>query len=83
MTDQIGRVLDGRYRLVAPVGSGASGRVFMADDVRLRRRVAVKVLHPSLADDESFLRRFQAEWSRCLANAPSAYLSIMRTPTTR
>ncbi|MBK5224723.1 MAG: serine/threonine protein kinase, partial [Acidimicrobiia bacterium] len=61
MSDQIGRVLDGRYRLVAPVGSGASGRVFMADDVRLRRRVAVKVLHPSLADDESFLRRFQAE----------------------
>ncbi|QGG94630.1 protein kinase domain-containing protein [Actinomarinicola tropica] len=61
MSDLIGRVLDGRYRLVAPIGTGASGRVFLADDVRLRRRVAVKVLHPSLADDESFLRRFQAE----------------------
>ena len=61
MSDQIGRVLDGRYRLIAPIGTGASGQVFLADDVRLRRRVAVKVLHPSLADDESFLRRFQAE----------------------
>lgn len=61
ISDQIGRVLDGRYRLVAPIGTGASGRVFLADDVRLRRRVAVKVLHPSLAEDESFLRRFQAE----------------------
>lgn len=60
-SDQIGRVLDGRYRLVAPIGSGASGQVYLADDVRLRRRVAVKVLHPSLADDEAFLRRFQAE----------------------
>jgi serine/threonine-protein kinase len=35
--------------------------VFLADDVRLRRRVAVKILHPALADDEAFLRRFRAE----------------------
>jgi eukaryotic-like serine/threonine-protein kinase len=61
MSEQIGRVLDGRYRLVAPIGSGASATVYLADDVRLRRRVAVKVLHPQLADDEQFLRRFQAE----------------------
>jgi eukaryotic-like serine/threonine-protein kinase len=61
MTDQIGRVLGGRYRLLSAVGSGASAHVYLADDVRLRRRVAVKVLHPALADDELFLRRFRAE----------------------
>ncbi len=61
MSEQIGRVLDGRYRLVAPIGSGASATVYLADDVRLRRRVAVKILHPNLAGDEQFLRRFQAE----------------------
>jgi serine/threonine protein kinase/beta-lactam-binding protein with PASTA domain len=61
MTDQIGRVMGGRYRLLSPLGSGASAQVYLADDVRLRRRVAVKVLHPALADDESFLRRFRAE----------------------
>jgi serine/threonine-protein kinase len=61
MTDQIGRVLGGRYRLIAPIGSGASAQVYLADDVRLRRRVAVKVLHAALAEDESFLRRFRAE----------------------
>ncbi|HKY66634.1 MAG TPA: protein kinase, partial [Acidimicrobiales bacterium] len=60
-TEHIGRVLGGRYRLLAPLGSGASAQVYLADDVRLRRRVAVKVLHPALADDESFLRRFRAE----------------------
>jgi serine/threonine-protein kinase len=60
-TDQVGRVLSGRYRLIAPVGTGASAQVFLADDVRLKRRVAVKVLHDALADDESFLRRFRAE----------------------
>ena len=61
MADQVGRVLGGRYRLLAPIGAGASAHVFLAEDVVLRRRVAVKVLHPALADDEAFLRRFQAE----------------------
>jgi len=54
-------VLGGRYRLSAPIGSGASAQVYLADDVTLRRRVAVKVLHPALADDDAFLRRFRAE----------------------
>ncbi len=61
LVDLVGRVLSGRYRLLASVGAGASGRVYLADDVRLRRRVAVKVLHDGLADDGGFLRRFRAE----------------------
>ena len=54
-------MLGGRYRLVAPIGLGASAQVFLADDVRLRRRVAVKMLHDALAGDVEFLRRFRAE----------------------
>ena len=54
-------MLGDRYRLVAPIGTGASAQVHLADDVRLGRRVAVKVLHPALAADETFLRRFRAE----------------------
>ena len=61
IADQIGRVLGGRYRLVAPIGTGASAHVYVADDVTLGRRVAVKILHPALARDDSFLRRFRAE----------------------
>ncbi|HEX2046293.1 MAG TPA: PASTA domain-containing protein [Acidimicrobiales bacterium] len=61
IADHLGRVLGGRYRLLAPIGTGASAHVFLADDVRLRRRVAVKILHPALAEDEAFLRRFRAE----------------------
>jgi eukaryotic-like serine/threonine-protein kinase len=61
VADLTGRVLAGRYRLLTPIGAGASGRVYVADDVRLRRRVAVKVLHAALADDAGFLRRFRAE----------------------
>ncbi|MDG2262371.1 MAG: PASTA domain-containing protein [Actinomycetota bacterium] len=59
--DGIGRVLDARYRLVALIGAGASARVYLADDLRLRRQVAVKILHPTLAHDEVFLRRFEQE----------------------
>ncbi len=57
----VGRVLGDRYRVVAPIGAGASARVYVADDVVLRRRVAVKVLHEALAQDAAFLRRFRAE----------------------
>jgi serine/threonine-protein kinase len=61
MTEQVGRVLGGRYRLLAPLGAGSSAEVYLADDVRLRRQVAVKLLRTGLADDPSFLRRFRAE----------------------
>ena len=61
LADQVGRVVGGRYRLLAPVGTGASADVYVADDVRLRRRVAIKVLHDALASDEGFLRRFRVE----------------------
>ena len=57
----VGRVLGGRYRLLAPIGVGSSAAVYLADDITLRRRVAVKVLHAGLADDPYFQRRFRAE----------------------
>ena len=61
IADHVGRVLGGRYRLLAPIGTGGSAHVYLAEDSTLRRRVAVKLLHAALADDESFLRRFRAE----------------------
>jgi beta-lactam-binding protein with PASTA domain/tRNA A-37 threonylcarbamoyl transferase component Bud32 len=61
LSDRIGQVLSDRYRLLAPIGTGASASVYLADDVTLRRRVAVKILHDALAGDDGFLRRFRAE----------------------
>ena len=75
IADHVGRVLGDRYRLIAPIGTGASAHVFVAEDVRLRRRVAVKILHPALAEDESFLRRFRAE---AQAVAALTHPNIMR-----
>ncbi len=61
ITEQLGRVLAGRYRLDAGIGTGTSAHVYEAFDLRLGRRVAVKVLHPGLSGDERFLRRLEAE----------------------
>ncbi len=61
ISDSIGRVLGKRYRLVSALGTGASAHVFLAEDVSLQRHVAVKVLQPALAADDSFLKRFRAE----------------------
>ncbi len=61
IADAIGRVLGDRYRLVTPVGTGASAHVYLAEDVTLDRRVAIKLLHPALAGDAAFLKRFRAE----------------------
>jgi serine/threonine-protein kinase len=61
IADSVGRVLGDRYRLTRPLGVGASAHVYVAEDVNLKRRVAIKVLHPALAADGGFLRRFRAE----------------------
>lgn len=54
-------MIDNRYRLVAKIGIGASATVYLADDVRLRRRVAVKTLAEALAEEPTFVNRFGAE----------------------
>ncbi|MBI2709286.1 MAG: protein kinase [Actinobacteria bacterium] len=76
MTEHVGRVLDRRYRVVRPLGRGASAQVFLAEDVRLRRRVAVKMLHEALADDADFLRRFRAEAQSAAALTHSNVLVV-------
>jgi serine/threonine-protein kinase len=54
-------VLGGRYRLDRMVASGGMAQVWEATDEVLARRVAVKLLHPHLAADESFVARFRRE----------------------
>jgi eukaryotic-like serine/threonine-protein kinase len=60
-SELVGQILNGRYQIVALVGTGASANVYLAKDTTLERNVAVKVLQPALANDEAFLKRFRAE----------------------
>lgn len=55
------RMLGERYRIIRPLASGGMARVYLAEDTRLQRQVAIKVIHPHLAEDPTFLDRFQRE----------------------
>src|SRR5919202_4653999 len=57
----IGRVVDGRYAVEARVARGGMATVYLALDRRLDREVALKVMHPHLADDAQFTARFIRE----------------------
>ena len=57
----IGQTLDGRYAIRSRIARGGMAMVYLANDLRLERRVAVKVMHPHLAEDENFTRRFEQE----------------------
>jgi serine/threonine protein kinase len=57
----VGRVLDGKYEIIAPLGSGGMGAVYRARRVLIGDEVAVKVLHSRLTGDEKLVERFRRE----------------------
>ena len=56
-----GDLVDGRYRIVEQIARGGMATVFEAVDTRLDRHVALKVMHPALAVDETYVARFGRE----------------------
>lgn len=56
-----------KYRLLKQIGSGGMGEVFLAEDLELGRKVALKILKPELAADRKRLNRFLQE-ARLAAN---------------
>ncbi len=59
--DRVGQVLAGRYRLESLLGEGRAGKVYAGEHVLMKKRVAVKLLHPELAVDEEAVARFRRE----------------------
>ncbi|MEB4616563.1 Stk1 family PASTA domain-containing Ser/Thr kinase [Leucobacter sp. M11] len=57
----IGRILDDRYVVRSRIARGGMATVYVANDTRLERRVAIKIMHGHLADDNAFKKRFVQE----------------------
>jgi eukaryotic-like serine/threonine-protein kinase len=57
----IGTILADRYRVDRLVGEGAMGRVYQAEHILMRKRVALKVLHPELMTVPEIVQRFERE----------------------
>ena len=57
----IGTILAERYKIVKKLGSGGSADVYLADDIKLHRKVAIKILSHLYAGDRSFVARFKKE----------------------
>lgn len=61
MSDLTGELIDGRYQLLRQVATGGMASIYEGFDTRLDRKVAVKIMHPHLAQDEQFVERFIRE----------------------
>ncbi|MGX5695373.1 Stk1 family PASTA domain-containing Ser/Thr kinase [Agromyces soli] len=57
----LGRLIDGRYQVRSRIARGGMATVYLATDLRLERRVAIKIMHGHLADDNTFKTRFVQE----------------------
>jgi serine/threonine protein kinase/beta-lactam-binding protein with PASTA domain len=61
VSDLTGELIDDRYQLTALLATGGMATIYSAIDTRLDRKVAVKIMHPHLAQDEDFVGRFIRE----------------------
>ena len=61
--DLVGQVVADRYHIVSKIGEGGMGQVYLAEHVRMKRKSAVKVMSPRLAQDPDAIQRFNREAS--------------------
>jgi len=57
----IGKIIGNRYRILREIGSGGMAWVYLAEDAKEDRLVAVKVLYPQFGEDLSYVQRFNRE----------------------
>jgi serine/threonine-protein kinase len=76
VSDLTGELIDNRYLLKHVVAAGGMATIYFALDLRLDRPVAVKIMHPHLANDEDFVGRFIREAKAAAALAHPNIVAI-------
>ncbi len=61
MSLEIGQVVEGKYRIIRLIGEGGMGAVYEGENVRIHRRVAIKVLLPAFTNNSDVVQRFERE----------------------
>jgi serine/threonine-protein kinase len=61
MSLEPGELIEGKYRIVSLIGEGGMGAVYEGENVRIRRRVAIKVLHMAFTGNTEVTQRFEHE----------------------
>src|SRR5580693_5839656 len=56
-----GQIIDGKYRIVRLLGTGGMGAVYEGENARIRRRVAIKMLHGDVSSQAEVVTRFERE----------------------
>jgi serine/threonine-protein kinase len=59
--ERVGQVISKRYRITALLGEGGMGSVYLAEHVHMKKRFALKLLHPAMASNEEVIARFRRE----------------------
>ena len=61
MSLEVGQLVDNKYRIVRLIGEGGMGAVFEGENVRINRRVAIKILHAAFTGNAEVMQRFERE----------------------
>lgn len=72
----VGRTIRGRYQVVRKLGEGGVGAVYLAEQVKIKRTVALKVLHEETAQDEALIERFRRE-ARAMARLDPRHATLV------
>src|SRR4029079_12828896 len=61
----VGKVIDGRYEIQSRIGEGGMGVVYKARQISIDRVIALKMLNPEMAADQTWVQRFYNEAKAC------------------
>jgi serine/threonine-protein kinase len=61
MSLEVGQLIESKYRIVRLIGEGGMGAVYEGENVRISRRVAIKVLHAGFTQNREVIQRFERE----------------------